>query len=452
MILFISLFVVISFPISLLGFKNGFTTFNELKTHRKLSLVSKNNEVFALPKLDTDFKIFQIEAHASKQSHDINCGIEVSVDPLPIGHIEKLKNKIISQKIEIGIILDDKSLKRPTVKSSFKDKNRTQYLNARILLLCSAALYGTNFTYIKILNENIPVHAGTALRFTLAAIATLPWLFKCSDDDNVIKESLIIPPLGNVISEEYMGAILGGIDVGLWNSVGYISQAISLETALASTSAFVCSLAVVVVPILDFILGKRLSSREIIGAILSVVGVSLLELDGLEMGFDKTLKLGSDGILSLLQPLAFGVGFWRMEHFMRKYPTNARAMTASQLSTIAFFSIMYFFSTNISNGHPAFTNLAHYFNDPSIIFSVLWTSLITTALTIYMETLALKTLSAAETTMLFLTEPIFGAVCASTVLGESFGFGGFTGASMILLGCLHCCSTKSDDLIAEQEV
>jgi drug/metabolite transporter (DMT)-like permease len=53
-----------------------------------------------------------------------------------------------------------------------------------------------------------------------------------------------------------------------------------------------------------------------------------------------------------------------------------------------------------------------------------------------METLALKTLSAAETTMLFSTEPIFGGACAAAVLGEQFGLGGFIGAAMVLSGCI----------------
>lgn len=53
-----------------------------------------------------------------------------------------------------------------------------------------------------------------------------------------------------------------------------------------------------------------------------------------------------------------------------------------------------------------------------------------------METLALKTLSAAEATMIFSTEPIFGGVCAATILGEQFGIGGFVGATMVLGACL----------------
>lgn len=55
---------------------------------------------------------------------------------------------------------------------------------------------------------------------------------------------------------------------------------------------------------------------------------------------------------------------------------------------------------------------------------MLWTGIVTTALTIFIETQTLKTLSAAETTMLYSTEPL--------------GMNGVVGGAMILSsGCLY---------------
>jgi drug/metabolite transporter (DMT)-like permease len=65
-----------------------------------------------------------------------------------------------------------------------------------------------------------------------------------------------------------------------------------------------------------------------------------------------------------------------------------------------------------------------------------WTGVITTAFTIWMETLALKTLSAAETTLIFSTEPLFGAAFASVVAHECLGPEAFVGAACIIGGCL----------------
>lgn len=324
---------------------------------------------------------------------------------------------------------------------------------ARLLLLASAALYGTNFTFVKVLNENVPVQLGTAMRFLLAALVTSPWLFRStmpvheSSTGKAVGEmensssAINNSNAGSLMNDQY-GVLLGGMEVGTWNAIGYLAQAIGLETTHASTSAFICSLAVVIVPILDFLAGKKLLRREIIGAILAVTGVAFLEFDGVEqsinMANDNGMWLCPGDLYSLVQPLAFGMGFWRMEHYMRKFPTSAMKLTAAQLSMISMLSLAALVLTSgIEMDIRNISFIIDWLKDPVVAGSLLWTGLVTTALTVAMETMALKTLSAAETTMLFSTEPIFGGICASYVLGEQFGVGGLIGSAMVLGGCLY---------------
>lgn len=354
--------------------------------------------------------------------------------------------EIFRQKLEYEAFLDQQNaesieMPKKNLIATAKVPELKSFLSpvwqARLLLVLSAMLYGTNFTFVKVLNENVPVNIGTSLRFSLAAIATLPWLLQKSKEK--IEMKFILTESRQITMAASTGAIIGGIEVGVWNAIGYLSQAIGLETSPASTSAFICSLAVVVVPILDFLAGKKILSREVIGALLAVVGVGLLELDDLSSGIGAGggSLLSAGDLFTLVQPFAFGMGFWRMEHYMRKFPTSANQLTASQLSTIALSSIACFLYTSGFDGLPEFSQWMQWLHDPTIIGAVCWTGLITTGLTVYMETLALKTLSAAETTMLFSTEPIFGGICASAVLGESFGVGGLVGAAMVLSGCLY---------------
>ena len=54
-----------------------------------------------------------------------------------------------------------------------------------------------------------------------------------------------------------------------------------------------------------------------------------------------------------------------------------------------------------------------------------------------MENLALETLSATETTLIFSTEPIFGSAFAAVILGERFGVSAWIGATLILSACLY---------------
>ena len=101
---------------------------------------------------------------------------------------------------------------------------------ARIFLLTAAALYGTNFALVKILNDFVPVGVSTSLRFGLSAIVTLPWLLPSGKEiersDN-LSFKLSDP-------EAFWGATMAGMEVGFWTSIGYVGQALGLESIDAS--------------------------------------------------------------------------------------------------------------------------------------------------------------------------------------------------------------------------
>jgi len=301
---------------------------------------------------------------------------------------------------------------------------------ARILLLASSALYGTNFTVVKILDEHIPIGAAAMLRFTLAAAVTSPWIFSKIDS---VKEVVLDDgsnSLSGIVPDNISSVALLGMEVGMWNTIGYIAQAQGLETIDASKSAFICSLAVVVVPILDAFKGKPMTTRAFASATLAIFGVAFLELTGGSGHF------GIGDIASLLQPITFGIGFWRMEHAMSKFPSEASRLTAFQLLAVAIISSIYCLLGLSGVDPPSVNDIVSWMSDPTIMSAVLWTGCVTTALTIYMETRAFKTLSASEATLVLSTEPLFGAAFAGVVVGERFGFGASVGAVLIILGCL----------------
>lgn len=322
---------------------------------------------------------------------------------------------------------------------------------ARILLIISAALYGTNFTVVKLLNDSVPTDVGAVLRFALAAGVTLPWLFNPSSEKKTTNDELedsqafhhlpIDKSRRRSLDMSFIDTpIFAGLEVGMWTAIGYLAQAEGLETIDAGKSAFICSLAVVTVPVLDFLAGKKILSRHVLGAILAVIGVGFLEMDGPVSAITESggaFNLDTGDMLSLVQPLAFGLGFWRMEDAMRRFPEDAMKVTAAQLLAVFIMSVCYCgISAGGIDGLPDTSQIVSWITDPMILGALCWTGLITTAFTVYLETLALKTLSAAETTMIFSTEPLFGATFAAAVMGETFGQGGLIGGALILGGCI----------------
>jgi drug/metabolite transporter (DMT)-like permease len=310
---------------------------------------------------------------------------------------------------------------------------------ARWLLLFAAMLYGTNFSCVKLLlggDSGLPVGASSTVRFGLAALALAPWLFPSYSKKH------------NRFDPDSVAAIVAGVEVGAWNSIGYVAQAIGLETTEASKSAFLCSLAVVVVPVLDYLFkGKKLETKQSIGTLLALLGVAILELGGSGGAIPSSDGGATDGLFglsfgdsfSLVQPLAFGMGFWRMEAAMHKLPRQALRSTAAQLLAVFVGSAAYCYGVE-SAGLPSPTLslevVRDWFSQPAIVAGLVWTGIVTTALTVYMETVALETLSAAETTLIFSTEPLWGTACAAAVMGEQLGIDSGAGALLIVLGCI----------------
>lgn len=327
-------------------------------------------------------------------------------------------NQMNQQLLEFKTLSDEtitlSSFTTPSHPQVSKKPAFSDTAKARLLLLGAAALYGTNFALVKMLGDAIPVGINSSLRFGLAALCTCPFLFKDMQKEGALQASWL------------------GFEVGLLNSIGYVSQAVGLETTPASESAFICSLAVVVVSLLDFLTGKVLLARQWVGVVFAVLGVGFLEL-GSDLSFQS--MTGGDA-LSLVQPFAFGLGFWKMEEAMQQYSDQAPRMTAAQLLAVFLVSVVYAlvtmnFDTMLSSPWMEWSS------DPRLMLSLLWTGMVTTALSIYMENLALETLSASETTLIFTTEPLWGTAFSVFVMGEQFGLNCLVGAGLIVIACIY---------------
>jgi drug/metabolite transporter (DMT)-like permease len=293
---------------------------------------------------------------------------------------------------------------------------------ARGILITVSAFYGTNFGCVKILNEAIDPSIAALCRFSIAAAVFLPKLIK------IIKTN---PDL-----------VRGGLEIGAYSSLGYWAQSNALETTGASVVAFICSLAVIVVPILDKFFGDKESKTawymEFIAPLMATVGVGCLELGG------STLP-GVGSLWALLQPLFFGLGFWRIEKIMKlaKKPGDTQGFTGAMMLCVAVFSLVWtsstFFGPSFGDGGAMLSALATQsegFSSPQVLAALAWTGIVTTALTSYGENVAMKQLSAAESTVIYSTEPLWGTAFAAITLGEHIGSNTIVGAAFILSACL----------------
>jgi len=253
----------------------------------------------------------------------------------------------------------------------------------RITVLFVAFLYGSNFGSVKLLGENIDVSLAAGLRFSLAAIALSPLL-------KDMRKEVILP----------------GLEIGFWVTLGYVVQAVSLETVEASKAAFLCALIVVVCPILDAVSGTKVKKMQWASAALAVFGAGMLELGG-------DVRPGMGDLLALVQPIGFGIALWKCERVQRDYPDQGGAITSIQLICTALASAVWVLWDY--QGLPSAEVMEAAFAQPEVSIAVVWTGLVTTALTVFLQTTSVSKLSSSEATVLISTEPIWGAAFANIV-------------------------------------
>jgi EamA-like transporter family len=172
------------------------------------------------------------------------------------------------------------------------------YLWPRGLALLVAILWSSNFAAVKLIGQTMPPADGALARFAVAAAAFAPALFlgpKKAGGVAGAREAAVPAGLG-----------FQGLICGLWVSLGYLTQAIALQTTDAGKGAFICSLAVVFVPLVTSLVPSLQSEQKTSkpswgAAALAALGVGFMELTGVDAG------IHSGDLWALLMMAGFGM-------------------------------------------------------------------------------------------------------------------------------------------------
>jgi drug/metabolite transporter (DMT)-like permease len=327
--------------------------------------------------------------------------------------------------------LDPVSPEEPT-NPSFLDNILSGYLGPRVVLAAVACVYGTNFPLGSIMADALPAPAVTSARMLIAALAMSPFVFR-------LEPALRRP------------AIL----TGCFTSMGYISQSLALVDTSPATVSFLGSAIVLVCPFLEWAIDKKPMSiqdapQTWLAATLCLGGVGILELwnPAASGGGSVSASIGIGDLLALLQAVGFGTQVYLSEKMVRDQPDQALPVTATLVATTAFISCLWCLADGWMThpGWEAFT-LPNLFFEPSqrtVAMAVAWTALVSTALSFFIEMSALARVPSAEAAVIVSTEPMWAALFAAALLGESFGMNDYVGGSLIVLACLANTLKPSD--------
>ncbi|XP_034911173.1 uncharacterized protein [Populus alba] len=305
-------------------------------------------------------------------SNSLSSPISSRRRPISGVKIQKSKNAIVCsasnqkkrQSLNFKTLFGKKYLWRRILFASRK-------VRSIILLNVITVVYASNIPVVKEIEAVMDPATFTVVRFVVSAIPFLPFALQSWDDARIRN---------------------AGIELGFWVSLGYLTQALGLLTSDAGRASFISMFTVIVVPLLDGMLGAIVPAYTWFGALMSIVGVAMLESSG------SPPSIGD--LLNFLSAVFFGVHMLRTEHISR--------------------------STDKKNFLPL----------------------------LGFEMAAMRDVSATETAIIYGLEPVWGAGFAWFLLGERWGATGWIGAALVLGGSLmvQICGSSSSSVSGKDEV
>lgn len=349
------------------------------------------------------------------------------------------------QKMEDAMVVE--------VSSSASSSIQTSSINGEgllwrgvVVILC--ALWASNFAAAKLVMAEPGVDSSlyAVARFGVAFLALVPG-------------SIDAIRRGVIDWDTAKGAAI----CGSWVSFGYLGQTLGLLTTTASRSCVICTLhCVFVACIAEFMRVNRANESliekeegtsfdfmRLIPAAVAVLGVAIVELKGA----GGTPAIGD--LLSFAQPIGFGMGYLQLEELVRKKPDAGLPISAIKLLMVSTFSFGMFELFPLLQ-HEAFTfrlpDFSPILSSPLALGGILYTGLITTALALWVESIAFKRVPATDASIILTTEPLFAALAGALTLGETFGASDYFGATLIIGACALAVLLDSEEEEVEEAV
>lgn len=265
---------------------------------------------------------------------------------------------------------------------TYKQMTKREIL-ADSLLLLTALIWGCAFAVVKNALDSFPPGAIIAMRYLIAAAIT-GILFR------------------RHLKELTRGDVARGALVGLLLFGAYIVQTTGLQYTTAGKNAFLTTVYVLLVPFgCALLFHQKLQKSNLIAAVMMLVGIGLLSLDGQGGG------LNPGDILTLICGFLFAGHIIAVEQCQKK--TNTYALIVLQFAFCALYAGLY--NRIFERGMPlAFT--------PGSIGGLLYIAVFSTTIGMSLQNIGQSMAPASHAVILLSLESVFGVLFSCLLLGE----------------------------------
>lgn len=254
---------------------------------------------------------------------------------------------------------------------------------AAIGLIVTTIIWGSAFVVMKNSVDIISPTYLLALRFTIAAIA------------------LILVFWRQVMKITKSDLICGGL-LGVFLFVSYFFQTYGLKFTTASKNAFITTLYVILVPFLHWFFNrKRPTRKNIAAAVIAVIGLALLSLEG-------DLSVNPGDLLTFICGIFFAVHIVFIDRFTTNH--NPVTMTVIQMAVAAILS--WLIAPVLEGG------LDVRVIDRSMMVSLLYLGIFSTMIGFLLQNVGQKYLTPNTSSILLSFESVFGLIFSVIFLGD----------------------------------
>jgi drug/metabolite transporter (DMT)-like permease len=209
-----------------------------------------------------------------------------------------------------------------------------------------------------------------------------------------------------------------GFVIGIFLFAGYALQTAGLQFTTAAKAGFITGLSVLMVPLLAFaVLRQRSGSGVVLGIVLAPIGLWLLSFDG-------QASFGTGDLLVLGCAVAFAAHIISISAYAPRYDPLGLAIVQTGVCA-ALASLV-----AIVGERPLVLPAG------AVLFGVLYTGLLGSALVLGVQTAIQRFTSPAHAALIFSLEPVFAALFAFLLAGETLGPRGLLGGALILTGTI----------------
>jgi drug/metabolite transporter (DMT)-like permease len=206
--------------------------------------------------------------------------------------------------------------------------------------------------------------------------------------------------------------VRAGLIAGVLMFGGYATQTVGLQYTSPSTSAFVTGLYVVITPVIESVIIRRLPRPPVIaGILIATVGLYLLT--------GANVSLGKGELFTLACAVLFAFHIVYLGAYVNVLPTLP--FTAMQTAAVALLAL------------PAAAVQGVGTVTATAVFAVVFTGVMCSVVALPLQLFGQRRINASRAALVLLAEPVFAGI-AGYVDGERLGALRVTGAVVILVG------------------